>query len=43
MKKSDHFTWTPKAQEALDSLKNILKSHLILTALTAEEPMLLYI
>jgi hypothetical protein len=25
MKKSDHFTWTPEAQEALDSLKNILK------------------
>jgi hypothetical protein len=43
MKKSNHFTWTPKAQEALDSLKNILKSPPILTALTTEEPMLLYI
>jgi hypothetical protein len=43
MKKSDHFTWTPEAQEALDSLKNILKSPLILTALTTEEPMLLCI
>jgi hypothetical protein len=43
MKKSDHFTWTPEAQEALDSLKNILKSPSILTALTTEEPMLLYI
>jgi hypothetical protein len=43
MKKSDHFTWTPEAQEALDSLKNILKSPPILTALTTEEPMLLYI
>jgi hypothetical protein len=43
MKKSDHFTWTPEAQEALDSLKNLLKSPPILTALTAEEPMLLYI
>jgi hypothetical protein len=26
MKKSDHFAWTPKAQEALDYLKNMLKS-----------------
>jgi ribonuclease HI len=43
MKKSDHFTWTPEAQEALDSLKNMLKSPLILTALTTEEPMLLYV
>jgi hypothetical protein len=43
MKKSDHFTWTPEAQEALDSLKNMLKSPPILTALTPEESMLLYI
>jgi hypothetical protein len=43
MKKSDHFLWTPKAQEALYSLKNMLKSPLILTAPTPEEPMLLYI
>jgi hypothetical protein len=43
MKKSNHFTWTPEAQEALDSLKNILKSPPILTALTTKEPMLLYI
>jgi hypothetical protein len=43
MKKSDHFTWTPEAQEALDSLKNMLKSPPILTAPTTEEPMLLYI
>jgi hypothetical protein len=43
MKKSDHFTWTPKAQEALDSLKDLLKSPPVLTALTTEEPMLLYI
>jgi hypothetical protein len=34
MKKSDHFTWTLEAQEALDSLKNMLKSPPILTALT---------
>jgi hypothetical protein len=43
MKKSDHFTWTPEVQEALDSLKNILKSPLIFTAPTTEESMLLYI
>jgi hypothetical protein len=43
MKKSDHFTWILEAQEALDSLKNLLKSPPILTAPTAEEPMLLYI
>jgi hypothetical protein len=43
MKKCDHFTWTPEAQEALYSLKNMLKSPPILTALTPEEPMLLYI
>jgi hypothetical protein len=43
MKKSDHFTWTIEAQEAQDSLKNMLKSPPILTAPTPEEPMLLYI
>jgi hypothetical protein len=43
MKKSDHFSWTPEAQEALDSLKNMLKSPPILTAPTPEELMLLYI
>jgi hypothetical protein len=43
MKKSDHFTWTPEAQTALNSLKNMLKSPPIITALTPEESMLLYI
>jgi hypothetical protein len=43
MKKSDHFKWTLKAQEVLDSLKNMLKSPPILTAPTPEESMLLYI
>jgi hypothetical protein len=43
MKKSDHFTWNPEAQEALNSLKNILRSPPILTAPTTEEPMMLYI
>jgi hypothetical protein len=43
MKKFDQFTWTPEVQEALDSLKNILKSPPILTTPTTEGPMLLYI
>jgi hypothetical protein len=43
MKKSEHFTWITEAQEALDSLKNMLRSPPILTAPTPEEPMLLYI
>jgi hypothetical protein len=43
MKKSDHFVWTPEAQEVLDSLKNMLKSPPILTAPALEEPLLLYI
>jgi hypothetical protein len=43
MKKSDHFTWTLEVQEALNSLKNMLKSPPILTAPTPEERILLYI
>jgi hypothetical protein len=43
MKKLDHFAWSPEAQEALDSLKNMLKSPPNLTAPTYEELMLLYI
>jgi hypothetical protein len=43
MKKSDHFAWTQEAQEALDSLKNMLKNPPILMAPTPEETMLLYI
>jgi hypothetical protein len=43
MKKSNHFAWTPEAQEALESLKNMLKSPPILTVSTPEELMLLYI
>jgi hypothetical protein len=42
MKKSNHFTWIPDAKDALDSLKNMLKSPPILTAPTTEEPMLMY-
>jgi hypothetical protein len=43
MKKSDHFSWTPEAQDALDSLQKMLKSSLVLTAPTHEKLMLLYI
>jgi ribonuclease HI len=43
MEKPDHFTWTPEAQEEIDSLKNMLKSPPILTAPTPKELMLLYI
>jgi hypothetical protein len=43
MKKSDQFAWTLEVQEALDSLKNMLKNPPILTAPTTEEPMLLCI
>jgi hypothetical protein len=43
MKKSNHFTWTPEAQKALDSLKNMLKSPPILTTSTPEQSMLPYI
>jgi hypothetical protein len=42
-KKSDHFTWTTEAQEALDSLKNLLKIPLVLTMSAPEELMPLYI
>ena len=43
LKKSENFVWTPEAQEALDSLKTLLKSPPILTTPMEEEPMLLYI
>jgi hypothetical protein len=33
LKKADRFAWTPKAQEALDKLKKLLTSPLILVAL----------
>jgi hypothetical protein len=43
MKKSNHFTSMIEGPEALDSLKNLLKSPLILTTSTPEELMPLYI
>ena len=40
---SEHFQWTPEAQEALDSLKKLLESSPVLTAPAEGDPMLLYI
>jgi hypothetical protein len=43
LKKFYRFTWTLEAQEALDKLKKLLTSPLILVALRGDEPLLLYI
>jgi hypothetical protein len=43
LKKTDHFTWTPKAQEVLDRLKALLTKALILVLPAKGEPLLLYI
>jgi hypothetical protein len=43
LKKTDHFTWTPEAQEALDKLKALLTRAPILMSLVEKEPLLLYI
>jgi hypothetical protein len=43
LKKVDRFMWTPEAQEALDKLKKLLTSPLILVAPRSNEPLLLYI
>ena len=43
LKKTDQFAWTPKAQEALDKVKEILTKAPILVPLTNGEPLLLYI
>jgi hypothetical protein len=43
LKKTDHFAWTPEAQEALDKLKALLTRALILVPLAKKEPLLLYI
>jgi len=41
--KTDRFTWTPKAQEALDKLKVLLTKALILVPPAEGESLLLYI
>ena len=43
LKKADHFKWTPEAQEALDTVKQLLTKAMILVPLTDGESLLLYI
>jgi len=43
LKKAEHFSWTPKAEEALDSLKKRLTSAPILVPPQSAEPLLLYV
>ena len=43
LKKADHFEWTPEAQEALDTIKQLLAKAPILVPPTDGEPLLLYI
>ena len=43
LKKANHFKWTPEAQEALDTVKQLLMKAPILVPMTNELPLLLYI
>ena len=43
LKRDDHFEWTPEAQKALDTVKQLLTKAPILVPLTDGEPLLLYI
>jgi hypothetical protein len=43
LKKSEHFSWTPEAQEALDKLKALLSKAPILVPPSEKEPLLLYV
>jgi hypothetical protein len=43
LRKTDYFTWTLEAQEALDRLKALLTKALILGSPTEGEPLLLYV
>jgi hypothetical protein len=43
LKKSEHFSWTLKAEEALTKLKETLSNPLILVPLATGEPLLLYV
>ena len=43
LKKADHFKWMLEAQEALDTVKQLLTKALILVPLTNGELLLLYI
>jgi hypothetical protein len=43
MKKTDHFIWSQRADDAFNDLKRALSTAPILAALAPREPMLLYI
>ena len=43
LRKSEHFSWTPEAQEALDKLKALLTKPPILVPPAEGEPLLLYV
>jgi hypothetical protein len=43
LKKFEHFSWTPEAQEALNGLKALLSNAPILMPPLEKEPLLLYI
>ena len=43
LRKSEHFSWTLEAQEALDKLKALLTNPPILVPLAEGEPLLLYV
>jgi len=43
LKKAEHFSWTPEAEEALDNLKKTLTSALVLVPPQPAEPLLLYV
>jgi hypothetical protein len=43
LKKSEHFSWTLEAEEALAKLKATLSNSSILVPLTTGEPLLLYV
>jgi hypothetical protein len=43
LRKTEHFTWTPEAEEALGNLKALLTSAPILVPSAAEEALLIYV
>jgi len=43
LKKVEHFSWTPEAEEALDNLKKMLSSTPVLVPPQPAEPLLLYV
>jgi hypothetical protein len=43
LKKSEHFSWTPEAQKALDEIKALLSNAPMLVPCLEKEPLLLYI